>query len=129
MFIFILFILYIVYAYANYDNNNTTSNNNKTYTTDTTTTNTYCVYLHTVPNGKRYVGITKQNPPSKRWGVNGKNYEGQYFYNAIQCYGWDSISHEILYNNLSEREARLIEHKLIKRYRSTDYRYGYNIKK
>lgn len=26
----------------------------------------YKVYMHTLPNGKRYVGITKQEP-EKRW--------------------------------------------------------------
>ena len=127
MFIFICFIIYIVYAYITYDNNNTISNN-KTYSTDTDTNN-YCVYKHTCPNDKVYIGITKQNPPSKRWN-NGRGYEkNRYFYNDILRYGWKNISHEILYNNLSEYEARQIEHILIRRYRSNYRCYGYNIRK
>lgn len=56
----------------------------------------YYVYVHTnTVNGKRYVGITKQNP-QKRWGNDGKRYlektkAGKYihpkFARAIQKYG------------------------------------------
>ena len=35
----------------------------------------YSVYKHTFPNGKVYIGITKQNP-LKRW-RNGTGYKGQ----------------------------------------------------
>ena len=28
------------------------------------------VYMHTSPNGKRYIGITRQENPEKRWGSN-----------------------------------------------------------
>lgn len=42
----------------------------------------YCVYLHTSPTNKYYVGITKQNP-LKRW-ANGRGYcKNKHFYNAI----------------------------------------------
>ena len=27
----------------------------------------FTVYMHTSPNGKRYIGITSKNPPEKRW--------------------------------------------------------------
>lgn len=37
--------------------------------------NNYTVYKHTFPNGKIYIGITKQ-APSKRW-RNGTGYSGQ----------------------------------------------------
>lgn len=46
----------------------------------------YCVYLHTSPTNKYYVGITKQNP-LKRW-ANGRGYcKNKHFYNAILKYG------------------------------------------
>lgn len=32
----------------------------------------WCVYIHTSPSGKKYIGITSQNP-QKRW-QNGKGY-------------------------------------------------------
>lgn len=55
----------------------------------------YCVYKHTLPNNKVYIGITKQIP-SLRW-ANGRGYKhSNYFYNAILKYGWLNIRHEIL---------------------------------
>lgn len=45
----------------------------------------YCVYKHTLPNNKVYIGITKQIP-SLRW-ANGRGYKhSNYFYNAILKY-------------------------------------------
>lgn len=38
-----------------------------------TKNNQYCVYKHTSPSGKCYIGITRQNP-IKRWGQDGCNY-------------------------------------------------------
>ena len=37
--------------------------------------NTWCVYCHTFPNGKRYIGITKQKPED-RW-LDGMGYSAQ----------------------------------------------------
>ena len=86
----------------------------------------YTVYMHTTPNNKIYIGITKQNP-IKRW-LNGKGYQKQeYFYNAILKYGWDNIEHRILFTELSKEEAEQKEIELIKRYKSNQRQYGYNI--
>lgn len=64
----------------------------------------YCVYMHTVPNGKVYIGITSQEP-SRRW-RKGEGYKtNKAFYFAIQKYGWENINHEILYSGLSKEEA------------------------
>ena len=35
---------------------------------------TYSVYEHICPNGKRYIGITSRNP-KLRWGKNGIGYK------------------------------------------------------
>ena len=71
----------------------------------------WCVYTHTNNiNGKKYVGITC-NKPERRW-RNGKGYILQQFYNAIQKYGWDNFTHEILFNNLTEKEAKKNDHDL-----------------
>lgn len=60
----------------------------------------YKVYMHTLPNGKKYVGITKRNV-NERW-KNGNGYKNNCrFYNAIRKYGWDNITHEILFDNLT----------------------------
>ena len=68
------------------------------------------LYLHTSPNGKKYYGITSKNNPSERWGNNGENYKRHpYFYNAIKKYGWDNFKHEIIFDDLTENEAKLLE--------------------
>ena len=87
----------------------------------------WCVYKHTSPNGKVYIGITSREP-SKRWG-HGSSYKRQnkHFWNAIQKYGWENIKHEVLYEGLSEEEAQEKEKELIKSYCSTDPEKGYNL--
>ena len=89
--------------------------------------NTWCVYMHTNKiNGKKYIGITSKRP-NQRW-RNGKGYEpGQYFYNAIMKYGWDSFSHDILFSGLSEEDAKQKEIQLISEYNTTCELYGYNL--
>ena len=85
----------------------------------------YCVYRHTCPNGKVYIGITGQNP-IKRWS-NGGHYRGNcHFYNAILKYGWDNIAHEILFSNLTKEEACQKEIELIACHKSNDPEFGYN---
>lgn len=85
----------------------------------------YIVYKHTTPNNKIYIGITKQNI-TRRW-QNGLGYRGQLFFKAILKYGWDNIKHEILYTNLSKEDAEKKEIELIKKYKSNQKEYGYNI--
>lgn len=85
----------------------------------------YCVYRHTCPNGKVYIGITSNNP-LKRWN-NGNGYRSnEHFHRAILKYGWDNISHEILYSDISKDEACKIEKRLIELHKSNDCEYGYN---
>ena len=87
---------------------------------------TYCVYKHTAPNKKVYIGITSKKP-QRRWN-NGNGYrENPYFYKAICKYGWENIAHEILFFDLSSEEAQQKERELIKQYHSFDRKYGYNL--
>lgn len=86
---------------------------------------TWCVYCHTTPSKKRYVGITSKSP-CKRWG-NGKNYNANvHFSNAIKKYGWENITHEILEQNLSKETACELEKEYIKLFNSYNPEYGYN---
>lgn len=88
--------------------------------------NHYTVYVHISPNGLRYYGITG-NSVKRRWN-NGKGYiNNQYFYRAIQKYGWDSFHHEIIAEELSRRETCEMEEKLIAKYHTQDPNYGYNL--
>ena len=87
----------------------------------------FCIYKHTCPNGKVYIGKTCRKP-EYRWGNNGdRYYTSPHFWNAINKYGWDNINHEILYTDLSNEEACELEIKLIAEHKSNDRRYGYNI--
>ena len=49
------------------------------------------------------------------------------FWSAIQKYGWENITHEILREGLSKNEAENEEIRLIKLFNSTDSKHGYNI--
>ena len=89
-------------------------------------TNSYVVYKHTSPSKKVYIGITS-NAPEKRW-KNGKGYELCTAFNrAIKKYGWNQISHEILYSGLSKKQAEAKEVELIRAYRSNEPEFGYNL--
>lgn len=86
----------------------------------------FCVYRHTSPSGKVYIGITCQNP-IRRW-AHGHGYRrNQYFSNAIAKYGWEAFTHEILFDGLTKEEACEKEIELIKFHRSNNDDYGYNI--
>ena len=87
----------------------------------------YCVYVHTNKiNGKKYVGITKQNPVT-RW-ANGNGYkENRHFTFAIQKYGWDNFKHEIIKSQLTKEEACKQEFELIKILNTQNPLLGYNV--
>lgn len=88
--------------------------------------NNYCVYKHTTPNGKVYIGQTKQKPNARF--QNGKGYkECPFFYQAIKKYGWENISHEILFDGLNATQASEIEKEQIKKFNSNCEKYGYNL--
>lgn len=86
----------------------------------------WSVYCHTnKTNGKRYVGITKQDPLA-RW-HNGYGYRGQTFFRAIEKYGWEGFTHEILFTGLCETEAKEKERQLIAKWETNSPEHGYNI--
>ena len=87
----------------------------------------YSVYIHTnKTNGKRYVGITSQNP-EHRW-RHGDGYKGcPVFYKAIIKYGWDCFEHEVFASHLTREEAENMERLLIKRLETLSTQNGYNV--
>jgi group I intron endonuclease len=88
---------------------------------------TYCVYKHTNKiNGKVYIGITRKKPLA-RWEYGNGYRHNAHFSSAIEKYGWDAFSHEILYSGLTEDEALDIERNLISKYNSANREFGYNI--
>lgn len=84
----------------------------------------YSVYKHTCPNRKVYIGITRCKV-NDRW-KNGLGYEYQVFGRAVRKYGWENITHEVLYENLTEEEAKKLEIELIKKFDSKNPEHGYN---
>ena len=86
----------------------------------------YAVYIHIVPNGKKYVGITCKKP-EHRW-ANGRGYlKNTLFFKAILKYGWDNIQHIIISDHLTKEEACDLEVALIRGCKTTNPKYGYNI--
>ena len=85
----------------------------------------YTVYMHIFPNGKRYIGLTKNCESRFR---NGHGYDGSpLMKNAIQKYGWSNIVHEIIADHLTRQQAKEIEIEHIENYHTTDSSFGYNI--
>ena len=88
----------------------------------------YYVYMHNNKvNNKKYIGITCREKPEYRWGKNGNSYRGQVFKTAIDKYGWNNFDHLILFEGLSAEEAYEKEKELIKKYKSNQKEYGYNL--
>lgn len=85
----------------------------------------FCVYKHTTPNNKVYIGITCQDP-NERWKKGFAYRKNKHFFNAIEKYGWDNIQHEILLDGISSNEAYEWEKIFIVQYKSNDRRFGYN---
>lgn len=84
----------------------------------------YSVYCHIFPNGKKYIGISKD--PKKRWGYNGEHYNTQKkVARAIKKYGWENVKHIILADGLTKEEAEAEEIRLIAENDSINN--GYNI--
>lgn len=86
----------------------------------------YTVYMHTCPDGKRYIGLTSKENLQDRF-HSGHGYKNNTdFNNAIIEFGWRNISHEVLASGLTSDEAEKIERDMIAFYKSNDPEYGYN---
>ena len=88
----------------------------------------YKLYCHTLlEDGRKYIGITRMKT-EKRWRKNGQGYKtNSYFYRAIQKYGWDNFKHEILFDNLTKKQAHQKEIELIELYKTQDEKFGFNL--
>lgn len=63
----------------------------------------WLIYRHISPSGKCYIGQTNQKPES-RWN-NGKVYSRAFkFGKAIDRYGWENFTHEILESHILTQE-------------------------
>ena len=85
----------------------------------------FCVYKHTSPTGKIYIGITSIDP-KKRWNGGYGYRDNPHFFAAIKKHGWANFEHEIIHSNLTRAEAENVERELISINRSNVFAYGYN---
>ena len=88
----------------------------------------WLVYMRTnIINGKKYIGITSRTNPNHRWS-NGHGYkENTHFRSAINKYGWENFSHDILLSGLSKEEANAKEKFFIKEWNTQNSEHGYNM--
>lgn len=87
----------------------------------------YVVYIHQNKiNGKRYIGIT--NNTTRRWCKRGARYENcPRFAAAIKKYGWDNFHHVVVVKGLTLEEANVLEQFFIRKYRTNEKEFGYNM--
>lgn len=86
----------------------------------------YKVYKRIAPDGRIYVGCTAQTL-IKRSGADGSGYRDNVeLWEAIQKFGWDNFVSEILLETEDAELAAETETKYIKKYNTTDSRYGFN---
>ncbi len=85
----------------------------------------YFVYVHTSPEGKRYVGYGKGKPNDRFSSGHGyRNNKG--FQADIDRFGWDRFKHEIVLDGLCIEEARKLERETIIALESWKPEKGYN---
>lgn len=85
----------------------------------------FTVYKHTTPSNKVYIGITSQEV-GRRWQCGSGYYGNDHFRKAIKKYGWENITHEVLYTGLTKEQACSKEIELIAEYDSANPEKGYN---
>lgn len=84
----------------------------------------YYTYVHTLPNGKRYVGITSQDL-QKRWRYGAGYIHNRRFACAIMKCGWNNITHTV-YEVETKSEMYYLERYLIAFYQTCNPLFGYN---
>ena len=83
----------------------------------------WVVYVHTLKfDGRKYIGQT--NDIHARWKPSAYKTCTK-FYKAIQEYGWENFTHEVLYDNLTLEEANQLEEQLIAQYDTVNN--GFNL--
>ena len=79
-----------------------------------------------VLNCKKYYGFTMKDLYG-RAGGNGSGYKGcPIFWDAIQKYGWENVRSRVIFENLNEKQAKMLETYMIITEDTTNPEYGYN---
>jgi len=86
--------------------------------------NNYRIYRYTFPDGKVYIGVTKNRIETRR----DQGYQhNKALQKAIRSVGWSGMKVEIIEDGLNKSEAYEKEKYYIKKYCSNDPDKGYNI--
>ena len=86
------------------------------------------IYIYTSPSGKRYCGQTEETLEVRaRGGAGYKNC--RYFWHAIQKYGWENFTVEVICLAIGFESANELEDYFIELYDLTNPEKGYNIRK
>lgn len=83
----------------------------------------YQVYMHISPEGKRYIGASKEGYKT-RWAKN--KYHDSVFGDACQKFGWENMQHVVLFEGLTFEEAHDLEEAMIAKYDTMNPAKGYN---
>ena len=87
----------------------------------------YNIYVHTLPDGRKYVGSTKKQNPKKRWkGAQGYR-KHKTLFNAIKSVGWNNIQHEILETVEDKETAFKREEYYTLLWRTNEPEFGFNV--
>ena len=86
----------------------------------------YSIYVHTTPDGRKYVGSTSKKPIMRFRRGRGYKHNTR-FYNAIKDVGWDNIEHKVLETVEDKETALEREEYYTLLFRSNEPDFGYNI--
>ena len=87
----------------------------------------YNIYVHTFPDGRKYVGSTKKQNPKKRWKCAQGYRKHKILFNAIKSVGWNNIQHEILETVEDKEMAFKREEYYTLLWRTNEPEFGFNI--
>ena len=87
----------------------------------------YNIYVHTFPDGRKYVGSTKKQNPKKRWKGSQGYRKHKTLFNAIKSVGWNNIQHEILETVEDKETAFKREEYYTLLWRTNEPEFGFNI--
>lgn len=82
------------------------------------------LYVHTFPNGKRYVGISEDY--ESRWNGGDGYKDNEVLYSDIKFFGWDNIKHEIIECFEKREDAEFYESLYIILFDTENNDMGYN---
>ena len=87
----------------------------------------YNIYVHTFPDGRKYVGSTKKQNPNGRWkGAQGYR-KHKTLFNAIKSVGWNNIQHEIIETVEDKETALKREEYYTLLWRTNEPEFGFNV--